>query len=222
MPQRIIVPEHHHGVLYRNGVYQCTLEPGRHRRWKGRFKVHKLDIRRQLSTVPAQELLTADGIGVKVTAVIEWQITNAALVVSSVSDVTQSLYVSTQLAMRDVLSSKNFDEVMAQRTTFGEPLLAAIEPGATGMGIQIHRVEIKDIMLPGDLKRVFAQVAEAKQQGLADLERARAQTATLRSLANVAKMLKDNPELVQARLLDAIEHSKGNTFVVGKDFPSTS
>jgi hypothetical protein len=49
---------------------------------------------------------------------------------------------------------------------------------------------------------------------LAALERARGETAALRNLANAAKMLDDNPNLLQLRMLQSLSDTSGNTFVM--------
>jgi hypothetical protein len=67
------------------------------------------------------------------------------------------------------------------------------------------------MMFPGELKKIFSQVAKARQEGLALLEKARGETAALRNLSNSANMIKNNPDLMQLRML----HSTGNTFVIG-------
>ena len=59
-----------------------------------------------------------------------------------------------------------------------------------------------------------AQVVNARQEGLAALERARGETAALRNLANAAKLLDDHPRLLQLRMLQAVGESTGNTLVV--------
>jgi hypothetical protein len=72
-------------------------------------------------------------------------------------------------------------------------------------------------MLPNDLKRAFADVLKAKQEGQAALERARGESAALRNLANAARVLEGNPALMNLRLmqsLTAAQHA-GNTLVVG-------
>ena len=69
-------------------------------------------------------------------------------------------------------------------------------------------------MFPGDLKNVFAQVVNARKEGLASLERARGETAALRHLANAAKLMEGNPELMQLRLLQALKEGSGNTIVL--------
>jgi hypothetical protein len=70
-------------------------------------------------------------------------------------------------------------------------------------------------MFPGELKKIFAQAVKAQKEGLAQLERARGETAALRSLANAARMIEQNPALLQLRLLQAVGENSGNTFVLG-------
>jgi regulator of protease activity HflC (stomatin/prohibitin superfamily) len=69
-------------------------------------------------------------------------------------------------------------------------------------------------MFPGELKTIFAQVVNARNEGLAALERARGESAALRNLANAAKLLENNPELRQLRFLQVLENKGGNTVVV--------
>jgi regulator of protease activity HflC (stomatin/prohibitin superfamily) len=75
-------------------------------------------------------------------------------------------------------------------------------------------VNLKDIMFPGELKTIFAQVVKARKDGLAALERARGESAALRNLANAAKLLDDNPKLAQLRLYQLLESGAGNTVVI--------
>ena len=70
-------------------------------------------------------------------------------------------------------------------------------------------------MLPGELKRSFASVIVARKEGEASLERARAETAALRGLANAGRTLADNPGLLQLRILQELGASSGNTVVFG-------
>jgi regulator of protease activity HflC (stomatin/prohibitin superfamily) len=75
-------------------------------------------------------------------------------------------------------------------------------------------------MFPGKLKEMFAQVVQARKEGLAALEKARGETAALRSLANAAKMVEKSPALLQLRVIQSVEGSRGNTVILG--LPSQS
>jgi regulator of protease activity HflC (stomatin/prohibitin superfamily) len=94
-------------------------------------------------------------------------------------------------------------------------MLELLAPRAVALGISLQKIEVRDIILPGDLKRAFAQTISAQKEGLANLERARGETASLRSLANAAKLMQDHPGLLQLRAIQAIEASKGNTITLG-------
>ena len=62
---------------------------------------------------------------------------------------------------------------------------------------------------------MYGQVVKARQEGLAALERARGETAALRSLANAAQLVERNPQLLQLRLLQVAGQQQGSTLVLG-------
>ena len=68
------------------------------------------------------------------------------------------------------------------------------------------------------LKQIFAQVVEARKSSEAALERARGETASLRQLANAARMLEGNPALLTMKTLQAMANGK-NTIVLGLPGP---
>ena len=98
---------------------------------------------------------------------------------------------------------------------FGARLLERKKPAAAQLGLLLESVNVKDVMFPGDLKRIFSQVVKARKEGQAALEKARAETATLRHLANAASRIDRNPTILQLRLLQSVQDSSGNTLVLG-------
>ena len=95
-------------------------------------------------------------------------------------------------------------------------LLARVQPDAK-IGLIVHAVEVKDVMLPTELKRAVGDVLKAKQEGQAALERARGESASLRNLANAARVLEGNPALMNLRVLQSLASAQnaGNTLVLG-------
>ena len=71
--------------------------------------------------------------------------------------------------------------------------------------------------MPNDLKRAFADVLKAKQEGQVALERARGESAALRNLANAARVLEGNPALMNLRLMQSLATAQnaGSTLVLG-------
>jgi regulator of protease activity HflC (stomatin/prohibitin superfamily) len=89
----------------------------------------------------------------------------------------------------------------------------------TAPGLAIERVLVVQVTVPPEVRKMFTEVERARREGLAQLERARSEQASLRALANAARALQSNPQLAQLRLLQAMEGAKGSkTFVLG---PST-
>ena len=80
----------------------------------------------------------------------------------------------------------------------------------------ISQAELGSVILPPELRKMTTEVERARLEGLAQLERARGEQAALRSLANAARMLKDNPELMKLRLLQSVGGAKGATLVLGE------
>jgi regulator of protease activity HflC (stomatin/prohibitin superfamily) len=85
--------------------------------------------------------------------------------------------------------------------------------------VELLGVDVRDVMVPTELKRAFAGIVAARREGEAALERARGETAALRSLANAGRMIEDNPGLLQLRILQQLGGSSGNTIMLGVPGP---
>jgi regulator of protease activity HflC (stomatin/prohibitin superfamily) len=151
---------------------------------------------------------------VKVTVAGQARVTDPVAFVTAVQDAGEGLYLAIQVALREVLAGTPVDALLGGRADLG-PRLAEAARGIDELGLAAERLEIKDVILPGELKKAQALVHVARAQGLATLERARSETAALRSLANAARMAADNPALVQLRLLQQLDGSAGHTVVIG-------
>jgi regulator of protease activity HflC (stomatin/prohibitin superfamily) len=208
------IAEWEQGLLFRYGQLLTTLVPGRYRRWGAGFALRAVDMRPWILTLPTQEVPTADGATVKVTVAGQARVTDPVAFVTAAQDASQGLYLAIQVALREVLAGTPVDALLAGRAELGARLVEAVR-GVDQLGIAAERLEIKDVILPGELKKAQAQVLVARAQGLAALERARGETAALRGLANAARMAADNPALVQLRLLQQLDGSAGHTVVIG-------
>lgn len=88
-------------------------------------------------------------------------------------------------------------------------------PQAEALGIQVHTAEVRDLMLPGELRKAFSEALKARQEAQATLERARGESAALRNLANAARLLETQPALATLRFLQMLEGSNtAKTFVL--------
>jgi regulator of protease activity HflC (stomatin/prohibitin superfamily) len=130
-----------------------------------------------------------------------YEITDPAIAINKIQNAELALYTDLQIALREIIGNANIDDVLEKRNEFAKKLMELATSKAQTMGI----------MFPGELKQMFAQTVKARKEGLAALEKSRGETAALRNLLNAAKILEENPLLVQLRALQ----SPGNTFVFG-------
>jgi regulator of protease activity HflC (stomatin/prohibitin superfamily) len=213
--QRLTVFEYQRGVRFRNGKLVGLVEPGRHRIYRPTTTISVVDMRETVLAVAGQEVVTADGISVKLSLSARYRVADPIRVITQIDDARSALYASLQVALREVVAPLPIDDVLQTRESLGPQILERSADDATAVGMELMSVDVKDLMFPGPLKKVFAQVIEARQQGLASLEKARGETAAMRSLANAARMVDDNPSLLQLRILQQLESTSGNTVVLG-------
>jgi regulator of protease activity HflC (stomatin/prohibitin superfamily) len=217
---RETVFEYERGLRYDRGAFTSVLEPGQY--WYAPFHttIQKVDVRPHFVSITGQEVLSADGVSLKVSIAANFEIVDANVAVNRVISYQEALYLELQLALREIVGAADIDTVLSGRSELSKNLMEIAAPKAVDLGLNLISVNIKDIMFPGKLKEIFAQVVSAKQEGLAALEKARGETAALRSLANAAKMIDGNPNLMQLRLVQAMSDTSGNSFVLG--LPSQS
>jgi regulator of protease activity HflC (stomatin/prohibitin superfamily) len=214
-PVSTTVFEFERGLRFRRGRFVGVLGPGVYWVTRRYGRINKVDVRPYFLVVPGQELLSQDGVGVKVSLAANIEVVDPEAAVNKVQDYRAAVYAVLQLACRDLVSAMKVEDLLTSRPQLGASMLERSLAPIAEMGVKLISAEIRDLMLPGDLKRVFAQEVQARKEGLAALERARGETAALRSLANAARMVQDNPALLQLRLLQTLGASSGNTVVVG-------
>jgi len=212
-----LVPEGYAGLLYQRGQFVEVLRAGEHIRWGRKFTLNVSDLRKASVLVAGQEVLTADNVGLKASLLVTYQVADPAKAAHNTQNWHSDLYNAAQLALRAVAGGVTMEALLGQRPDLAMQLLARMTMEAEKVGISVLAVEVKDVTLPNDLKRAFADVLKAKQEGQAALERARGESAALRNLANAARLLDGNPALQNLRLLQSLTGAQaaGSTLVLG-------
>jgi regulator of protease activity HflC (stomatin/prohibitin superfamily) len=196
-----------------DGRFAELLGPGRHRYQRRRTVLRTVDIRPRNLVVAGQELLTSDGITLKVSVLATWHITDPVAYVTGAQDADQVLYSALQLAVRDSIAATTLEEALAHRDSLSTGLAETAGQQVTSVGISLTSAVVKDLMLPGELRRAATETMLAREAGRADMERARAEAASLRTLANSAKLLEQHPALLQLRTIQAAG-TPGTTIVL--------
>jgi regulator of protease activity HflC (stomatin/prohibitin superfamily) len=207
-------------LLYRDGVLVGSLDPGLHVYWKGTGRVHwkAVDLREQVADVGGQEIITSDKVSLRVNLVVTWQVEDAVKAAAASADHAQALYREAQLVLRAAVGTRALDDMLADKESVGAEVLEALVVRARPLGLAVRGAGLRDIILPGDMKTLLNQVIAAQKEAEANLIRRREETAQVRSQANTAKLLADNPALLRVRemeLLKDVLASAKATFVFG-------
>ncbi|HET6296949.1 MAG TPA: slipin family protein [Kribbella sp.] len=216
---KVTVQAHERVVVYRDGVFEAELEPGRHSvRKPWRVKRELVDMRLQQLTVAGQDIFTSDGVTLRVTAVVRWQINDVRAYIERAEAPTELLHVALQLAVRDAVGKRELDELLRPegRAAVTDELAGPVGDEVANLGITVLGAAVRDFVLVGELRAALAETALERQRGRAVLERARGESAALRSLANSAKLLDDHPALANLRMIQTAAEA-GATIVLTPD-----
>lgn len=208
--------EYENGLKYTKGALQGIIGTGRYRLLGSRSSIFKYDMRRQPLLITGQEMPTKDNVGVRLSVAGHSKITDLKKACHDRSNYSQDLHIAVQLAMRDVVGDMLLDDLMAGRKTLDAEVLKHAAAKIQDLGVDITDLAVRDIILPASLKKSLSGVIEAQKDTLRNLEKVRGEHAVLRNLANAANLYKDNPALLNARLIQTLEQG-GNTIVFGVD-----
>ena len=154
VPIRITVFEYERGLKYIKGRFKQVLGPGQYWLWTfGNTTIRKVDMRSQYLSVPGQAVLTADGVGIKISLMAVYTISDPALAINQVSDYRQGLYMTVQTSLRQIISTVTMDDLLGN-SQINQQLLEASTREAALLGLQLTNLSIKDLMLPGELKKL--------------------------------------------------------------------
>jgi regulator of protease activity HflC (stomatin/prohibitin superfamily) len=209
------IHDYERGLRYRRGKFVGLVDAGAYASFRPLSEIRVLDMRPVFVPVEGQEILTADGVNLKVSMAARYVVGDPVAAITGDQDFRRAMYLILQLALRAAVAGRTADELLATRADLGAVVVERAAAALSKLGLELLSVDVRDLMIPGDLKRAFAGVVTARKAGEAALERARAETASLRSLANAGRMLEDNPGLIQLRMLQEIGGSTGNTVVLG-------
>ena len=208
----ITVFAHERALEYVDGVCARVLAPGRYRTAR-RATYQRVHVLERIVTTAPQDVLTSDGVSVRVTAAVRWKVADAQRYAETTSDPAGVVYLAVQIALRDALVAVDVDDLVRSARVAGETLAEPARRAGEAVGIDVVEVVVKDVILPPELRSAYAELVTARTRGQAQLEAARSETAALRSLANGAKLLDDHPALARLRLVQALPY--GSTVELG-------
>ncbi|MGM5484710.1 MAG: SPFH domain-containing protein [Nanobdellota archaeon] len=211
-----VVKEYEKGVKFNLGKYVGLMKPGLKlvipiiQSWQ------RVDMRVRATDVPEQESITKDNITVGINAVIYYKVVNAERAILEVEKYTYAVYQLAQTTMRNIVGETDLDEVLSNREKLSEDIKKIIDKASDPWGIQVDTVELKDITLAENMKRVMAKQAEAEREKRAVIIKADGEVTASKNMAKAASNLSKHDGALHLRTLqtlNGLSSDKSNTVV---------
>lgn len=198
------INEYERGIKFTFGKFSSIMNPG----WNVVLPVihtyNKIDIRTKAVDVPEQEAITRDNVSVRINAVIYYKIFDASKAMLSVENYYYAVSQLAQTTMRNAVGSVTLDELLSEREKISAEICTIIDAATDPWGIKVENVELKDIALPEEMKRVLAKAAEAEREKMAVITKAEGEVQASENLAKAAETMYRVPGALHLRTLSTI------------------
>ena len=199
-----IVNEYERGVRFTLGKYSGLMTPGVSliipilQTWQ------RVDMRLKTVDIPSQDCVSKDNISLKVNAVLYYKIQAADKAILQVEQFSYAVSQLAQTTMRNIIGEFQLDGILSQREKISDKIKEIVDQATEKWGIDIERIEIKDIELPDNMKRVIAQEAEAEREKRAVIIKASGEVMAADNMAKAAKVLNTAPGAMHLRTLQTL------------------
>ncbi|MDD5043865.1 MAG: slipin family protein, partial [Patescibacteria group bacterium] len=186
------------------GRYQRTENPG----WRIVIPIFqqmkKVDMRVKAVDVPNQEAITKDNVSCQINAVIYYKVSDAAKAIIEVENFYYAVSQLAQTTMRNVVGEVDLDELLSQREKISQRIKEIVDMASDPWGIKVDNVELKDILLPEDMKRTIAKQAEAEREKRAVIIKAEGEVLAAENMSKAANILSSANGALHLRTLQSI------------------
>ncbi|OGF25875.1 hypothetical protein A2331_04630 [Candidatus Falkowbacteria bacterium RIFOXYB2_FULL_34_18] len=198
------INQYQRGVKFTLGKYSGIMQPG----WRLIFPIiqshQKVDMRIKAVDVPDQEAITKDNISVTVNAVIYYKINDAEKAIIEVEDFFFAVSQLAQTTMRNVVGEVDLDELLSNRDAIAEKIRKIVDKATDAWGVQVNSVELKDVTLPEEMKRVIGKQAEAEREKRAVIIKSEGEVIASANIAKAAEVLSSQAGSLHLRTLHTL------------------
>ncbi len=198
------INQYERGIKFTLGKFSKIMKPG----WRIVLPIfqsyRKVDIRTKAVDVPEQDAITKDNVSVRINAVIYYKVFDASKAVLEVENFYFAVGQLAQTTMRNAVGSVSLDELLSERDKISTEICNIIDKATDPWGIKVENVELKDVSLPEEMKRVIARVAEAEREKQAVITKAKGEVEASENLAKAANLMSATPGAMHLRTLSTI------------------
>ncbi len=213
-----VVKQIERGVVFRLGRAQQELRrPGLTMIIPVVDRMRRVNMQVVTMPVPAQDGITRDNVTVRVDAVVYFRVIDPLRAVVEVQDYVFAISQVAQTSLRSIIGKSELDDLLSSRERLNQGLEVMLDNPAASWGIEIDRVEIKDVELPESMKRSMSRQAEAERERRSRIITADGEFQASKRLSEAAATMADTPAALQLRLLQTmveVAAEKNSTLVL--------
>lgn len=199
-----IINEYERGVKFTLGKYSSIMKPGLNILVPIIQTYQKVDMRVRVTDVPDQESITKDNITVGINAVIYYKVQDSKKAVIEVANYDYAIAQLAQTTMRNIVGEVELDELLSKRDELANKIKQIVDKTSDPWGIKVDAVELKDVTLPQDMKRVIGKQAEAEREKRAVIIKAEGEVTAAKNMAQAATTLSHAEGALHLRTLQTL------------------
>jgi len=192
------------GLVTKFGRFYRAVDPGLVKINPLSERLIQVDVKIQIVEVPKQVCMTKDNVTLHLTSVIYYHITSPHKAAFGISNVRQALIERTQTTLRHVVGARVLQDVIERREEIAQSIGEIIEDVASGWGVQVESMLIKDIIFSNELQDSLSMAAQSKRIGESKVIAARAEVESAKLMRQAADILSSAPAM-QIRYLEAMQ-----------------
>ena len=198
------INQYERGIKFTLGKYSGIMNPGLNIVLPIFQSYRKVDIRTKVVDVPNQEAITKDNVSIGINAVVYYKVFDASKAVLEVENFYFAVSQLAQTTMRNTVGTVTLDELLTERDKISSTIQKIVDEASDPWGIKVENVELKDVTLPEEMKRVIAKAAEAEREKQAVITKSRGELEAANNLSQAANVLSESPGALHLRTLSTI------------------
>ncbi len=204
---KIEVAEYQKARLCFNQRFVKLLDPGTYYFWRNSVKVDVkyIDTRLTQMDITGQEILSQDKVSLRINLICNYRITDYEKIFTDIDDFTEQLHVTAQLALREYVGKHKLDDILENKTEMSDFVFEKLKAKERELFVDIANADIKDIILPGEIRAIMNTVLVAEKRAQANVITRREEVASTRSLLNTAKLMDENSTLYKLKEFEYVE-----------------
>ena len=184
-----IVYHYERGVKFTLGKFSGIMGPGLRIILPVIQSWQKIDMRVNVVDVPDQDCITKDNVSVRVNAVLYFKVHIAEHAIIQVENYMYAVSQLAQTTMRNVVGEVTLDQLLGKRDEISEKIELIVDKATDHWGIKVESVDLKDVVLPDQMKRTMAKEAEAERERRALIITSDGEKVASQNLMKAAQLL---------------------------------